>query len=53
MRSERIPGGFAEAVGLRTISRGFPLMATDDQETVNRCTFLYDALYASLQEQFD
>jgi hypothetical protein len=49
---ERIPGGNADAVGLRTISRGFPLVATDDQETLDRSAFLYDALYASLQEQF-
>ena len=49
---ERIPGGNAEAVGLRTISRGFPLVATDDQETLDRCAFLYDALYDSLQERF-
>jgi hypothetical protein len=51
-RHERIPGGTADAVGLRTISRGFPLVATDDHETLDRCAFLYDALYASLQEQF-
>lgn len=49
---ERIPSGNAEAVGLRTISRGFPLVATDDQETLDRCAFLYDALYASLKERF-
>jgi hypothetical protein len=49
---ERIPGGNADAVGLRTISRGFPLVATDDHETLDRCAFLYDALYASLQERF-
>ena len=41
----------ADAAGLRTISRGFPLVATDDHETLDRCTFLYDALYASLQER--
>jgi hypothetical protein len=39
-----------EAVGLRTISQGFPL-AADDHETMDRCAFLYDALYASLQER--
>jgi hypothetical protein len=41
----------AEAIGLRTISRGFPLIAADDHETVSRTGFLYDALYASLQER--
>jgi hypothetical protein len=39
-----------QAVGLRAISRGFPLAAADDHETLNRSGFLYDALYASLQE---
>jgi hypothetical protein len=43
-RSEAPP----EAVGLRAISRGFPLVAADDQETLERSAFLYDALYASL-----
>jgi hypothetical protein len=40
-----------EGVGLRAISRGFPLVTRDDHETVERGAFLYDALYASLQEQ--
>jgi len=40
-----------ESAGLRTISRGFPLVARDDHETVERVMFLYDALYASLAEQ--
>ena len=40
-----------EGAGLRAISRGFPLVARDDSETVERATFLYDALYAGLQEQ--
>jgi hypothetical protein len=40
-----------EAPGLRVISRGFPLVATDDYETVERAAFLYDALYASLRER--
>ena len=40
-----------EAAGLRAISRGFPLVARDDQETIERATFLYDALYASLEDQ--
>jgi hypothetical protein len=51
-----IPGhpgvdGSVEAVGLRAIARGFPLVATDDYDTLDRCAFLYDALYASLQER--
>jgi hypothetical protein len=41
----------AEGAGLRAISRGFPLVTQDDHETVERAAFLYDALYASLQEQ--
>jgi len=39
-----------EAPGLRAISRGFPLVARDDQDTLERAGFLYDALYASLRE---
>lgn len=42
-------GDSAEAPGLLAISRGFPLVARDDHETVERGGFLYDALYASLQ----
>ncbi len=38
-----------EGAGLRAISRGFPLVARDDHETVERAAFLYDALYAALQ----
>ncbi len=40
-----------ESSGLRTISRGFPLVASDDQETVERASFLYDALYAALAKR--
>ncbi|HEX5832069.1 MAG TPA: chromate resistance protein ChrB domain-containing protein [Gemmatimonadaceae bacterium] len=40
-----------EGAGLRAISRGFPLVAADDHETLDRAAFLYDALYAALQEQ--
>lgn len=40
-----------EGAGLRAISHGFPLVAQDDHETVERTAFLYDALYASLREQ--
>jgi hypothetical protein len=39
------------AIGLRTISFGFPLVAADDHETLDRSAFLYDALYASLGER--
>jgi hypothetical protein len=39
-----------EGAGLRAISRGFPLAARDDHETVERAGFLYDALYASLKD---
>ena len=40
-----------ESAGLRAISDGFPLVAMDDDETVERASFLYDALYASLRER--
>ena len=40
-----------DAVGLRTISCGFPLVTADDYETLERSAFLYDALYASLRER--
>ena len=40
----------AEGAGLRAISRGFPLVTRDDHETVERAAFLYDALYAALEE---
>ena len=43
--------GIAEARGLRAISDGFPLVAKDDDDTVARASFLYDALYASLQAE--
>jgi len=39
-----------EAAGLLAISHGFPLVARDDLDTVERASFLYDALYASLQQ---
>ena len=38
-----------EAAGLIAISQGFPLVARDDLHTVERASFLYDALYAFLQ----
>ena len=39
-----------ESAGLRAISYGFPLVACDDHETVEKTSFLYDALYAFLHE---
>ena len=38
-----------ESAGIRTISQGFPLLSKDDQETVEKAGFLYDALYASIK----
>lgn len=38
------------ARGLQLISRGFPLVTGDDYETAERATFVYDALYASIQD---
>jgi len=40
-----------ESSGLRAISRGFPLVSSDDHEIVARASFLYDALYAALRER--
>ena len=40
-----------ESAGLRAISRGFPLVAKDDHEIIERASFLYDALYAALGER--
>lgn len=42
-----------ESRGLRAISQGFPLVARDDAETVERASFLYDALYAALRERME
>ena len=39
-----------EAAGLRAISRGFPLVSANDDETVAKASFLYDALYAALKQ---
>src|SRR5215469_18385725 len=44
-------GAAPECPGLLTISRGFPLVARDDRETMEKTAFLYDALYASLQQR--
>lgn len=40
-----------ESLGLLAISQGFPLVARDDHETVEKVAFLYDALYASLKRR--
>ena len=37
------------ARGLQLISGGFPLITSDDHETVARVAFVYDALYASIK----
>ena len=41
------------AHGLQLISQGFPLVTKDDQETVARAAFLYDALYASIKNNLE
>lgn len=38
-----------EAAGLVAISQGFPLVSRDDNETVEKAAFVYDALYESLR----
>jgi len=38
-----------ESAGIRTVSQGFPLVAKNDHETVEKASFLYDALYASIR----
>jgi hypothetical protein len=40
-----------EAPGLKLLSRGFPLVARDDHETIEKASFLYDALHAALRER--
>ncbi len=40
-----------ESAGLRAMSHGFPLVVCDDHETVEKASFLYDALYAFPSEQ--
>lgn len=37
------------ARGLQLISRGFPLVTSNDNETAERAAFIYDALYASIR----
>lgn len=41
-------GETAEGAGLRAICAGFPLVARNDQETIDRAAFLFDALHASI-----
>ncbi len=41
----------SESAGLRAISHGFPLVARDDREVVEKASFLYDALYANLKKE--
>jgi len=38
------------ARGLQVISRGFPLVTSNDNETAERAAFVYDALYASIKQ---
>ena len=42
-----------ESAGLRAVSDGFPLVARDDHETLEKATFLYDALYAALRARIE
>lgn len=44
-------GEVPEAAGVRLITGAFPLVAADDHETVERSAFLYDAMYAALQQR--
>ena len=39
------------ARGLQLISSGFPAVTRDDHETAELAAFLYDALYASIEQQ--
>ena len=39
------------AAGLRAVSQGFPLTTADDHDALAKASFLYDALYASLQRK--
>ncbi len=33
------------------VSQGFPIVTKDDQETVEKAAFVYEALFAALQER--
>jgi hypothetical protein len=39
------------ARGLESISYGFPLVTQSDDETLQRASFIYDSLYASIKER--
>jgi hypothetical protein len=39
------------ALGLLAVTEGIMLISTSDEETLRRCTTLYDALYARIQAQ--
>jgi hypothetical protein len=53
VREADIPSGNGppEAIGLRLISRAFPLVSDDDHAIVERSAFLYDALYCALENR--
>ena len=38
-----------ESAGIRTISQGFPMVTDGDHETLEKASFLYEALYASIR----
>jgi hypothetical protein len=38
------------ARGLQLISHGFPIVTQDDHETARRAAFVYDSLYASIED---
>jgi hypothetical protein len=40
-----------ESAGIRAISHGFPLVTQNDEETVLKASFLYDALYAAVKAE--
>ena len=40
-----------ESAGVPAISRGFPLVTQNDHETIEKGAFLYDSLYAALQQR--
>jgi len=42
-----------ESAGLRAISHGFPLVAKDDHEVLEKAAFLYDSLYAAFKAQLE
>jgi hypothetical protein len=42
----------SESAGLRALSHGFPLVAKDDYEIMEKAAFLYDALYAALKQRY-